>query len=288
MHAPHELMSNFSELFSATPSADAAGATLQVDVTPDWLQGRSPFGGLQGAIGARAMRAAVGDDGPMLRALQTTFVAAAEPGPLQAHAQVVRRGRSITHVQCTLANDAGTMAILVGMYGEPRSSQVSLPMTMPADVRPPEVLREVPFIAGAMPDFLRYFRQRWITGSIPYTGQPYKPTAMWSRLREASPDDAEPPAAYADPALREAALVALTDMPPSPVLAMLPRRAPGASLTWLLEPIADPRTVDPSEWLLMMTETRHAADGYTSQTARMWGLSGRPVAVSHQTTAIFG
>ena len=289
MRVRHELMTRFSDLMTQA-ALEVAGdtATLQVTVTEDWLQGKSPYGGLQGAIGARALRAAVGDDAPMLRALQTTFVAAAEPGPLRAVARVVRRGRAITHAQCTLETGAGTMAILVGMFGAPRASEVSVPMPMPADLKTPDVLREVPYMPAAMPGFLRHFRQRWATGSIPYTGQPYRPSAMWARLRDASPDEGEPPDAYRDPALREAALVALTDMPPSPAIAMLSRRAPGASLTWLLEPLADARRVDPSDWVLMATETRHAADGYTSQTARMWNPRGEPVAVSHQTTAIFG
>ncbi|MFN5570750.1 MAG: hypothetical protein ACK495_21570 [Bradyrhizobium sp.] len=39
--------------------------------------------------------------------------------------------------------------------------------------------------------------------------------------------------------------------------------------------------------LMLHTETRHAAAGYTSQTARVWDDARRPVAVSHQTTAIF-
>jgi len=282
-------MTRFSDLILQA-ALEVAGdtATLQATVTEDWLQGKAPYGGLQGAIGTRVMRAAVGDDAPMLRALQTTFVAAAEPGPLRAVARVVRRGRAITHAQCTLETGAGTVAILVAMFGAPRTSEAAVPMPMPADLKRPDALREAPYLPAAMPGFLRHFRQRWATGTIPYTGQPYRPSAMWARLRDASPDEGEPPDAYRDPALREAALVALTDLPPSPAIAMLSRRAPGASLTWLLEPLADARTVDPSDWVLMATETRHAADGYTSQTARMWNPRGEAVAVSHQTTAIFG
>ena len=64
--------------------------------------------------------------------------------------------------------------------------------------------------------------------------------------------------------------------------------APGASLTWLLEWLADPRDADPQDWTLLQTETRHAAQGYTSQTARLWSAQGRPLGVSHQTTAVFG
>ena len=47
----------------ATPGADDS-ALLRARVTDDWLQGRAAFGGLQGALGALAMRAVVGDGPP--------------------------------------------------------------------------------------------------------------------------------------------------------------------------------------------------------------------------------
>jgi acyl-CoA thioesterase len=90
------------------------------------------------------------------------------------------------------------------------------------------------------------------------------------------------------PLLREASLVALSDLPPSPVLSMLERSAPGASLTWLLEFALDPRGFDPATWVMLQTESRYADEGYSSQTARLWDIDGRAVGVSHQTTAIFG
>jgi hypothetical protein len=181
---------------------------------------------------------------------------------------------------------------MVGLFGAARESKAIAGMPMP-ELRRPADLREAPFLPERMPGFLRHYRQRWAGGAIPYSGQPLKPSSMWVRLREAtSGEDAGPgeqpvPAGLDAPAAREANVVALCDMPPSPVMSTLERRAPGASLTWLLEFLADPRTVDPRTWLLLHTETRHAAEGYTSQTARVWDASGRPVAVSHQTTAIF-
>jgi acyl-CoA thioesterase len=69
---------------------------------------------------------------------------------------------------------------------------------------------------------------------------------------------------------------------------MFDTRVPGASLTWLLEFFTDPREFDPSGWLMMRTECRFAADGYTSQTAGMWDGAGRAIGTSHQTTAVFG
>jgi acyl-CoA thioesterase len=283
-------MQSFSSIVAQAAEITEGGAVLRAAITEDWLQGKAVFGGLQGALGLLAMRAAVGDALP-LRALQVTFVAAAE-GEAIADATVVRRGRAVTHAQCTLSSGGRPAALMVGLFGAARESKAIAGMPMP-ELRRPADLREAPFLPERMPGFLRHYRQRWAGGAIPYSGQPLKPSSMWVRLREAtSGEDAGPgeqpvPAGLDAPAAREANVVALCDMPPSPVMSTLERRAPGASLTWLLEFLADPRTVDPRTWLLLHTETRHAAEGYTSQTARVWDVSGCPVAVSHQTTAIF-
>ena len=131
--------------------------------------------------------------------------------------------------------------------------------------------------------FLSCSRMR--SPSVPFSGAPLKPTSMWARLREATdgddpgPGDAPLQAALEAPRVREANLVAIADLPASPALATLTRRVPGTSLTWLLELLADPRELDPRTWLMLHTEAR--------QTARIWDEAERPVAVSHQTTAIF-
>lgn len=275
----------------ARPDDGLGSATLRVEVTSDWLQGRVAFGGLQGAIVALAMRSAVGPELP-LRALQVTFVASVDPGEARAEATVIRRGRAITHVQGTLFSGGRAAAIAVGMYGASRESAAVAAMPMPALRRPAE-LRETPYLPALMPGFLQHYRQRWAGGSVPFSGAPLKPASMWARLREATegddpgPGDAPLPAALDSARVREANLVAIADLPASPVLATLTKRVPGASLTWLLELLADPRELDPRAWLLLHTEARHAAAGYTSQTARIWDEAERPVAVSHQTTAIF-
>jgi len=278
----------FADFVSRPALAGDDSATLAAEVTAGWLQGKAAFGGLQGALGALAMRAAVGDALP-LRALQMTFVGPIEAGAAHAEARVLRRGRAMTHAQCTLQVGGRTAALLVGLYGQSRASAVHVPMPMPEDVRPLASLREAPYLPGVMPGFLQHYRQRWAGGAIPYSGSPVKPSRLWLQLREAVPaDGGAPSAALAAPAAREANVVALADMPPSPAMAMLRERAPGASLTWLLELFVDAREFDPARWLLLQTETRFAEDGYTSQTARIWDDAGRPVGVSHQTTAIFG
>jgi len=285
-------MPSFCDLLDGSfgPLGDApdAGVSLNVSMTADWQQGHGAFGGIQGAIGALAMREAVGEE-PPLRALQMTFIAQVGSGPVQAEASVVRRGRNITHAQCRLISGGKVAALLVGVYGAARPSQAELPMPMPDDLKPFDATREAEFQPGRMPEFLRHYAQRWAGGSRMFSSQLPKPSRMWARLREAVAVPGQAPApALLRPAMREASLVALADLPPSPVLSMLDRAAPGASLTWLLEFMLDPRGFDPATWVLLQTESRHASQGYSSQTARLWDIDGRAVGVAHQTTAIFG
>jgi acyl-CoA thioesterase len=288
MRACHDDMHPFSEIASRPTLVTPQGAVAQAHIPHGWLQGKAAFGGLQGALGLLAMRAAVGDALP-LRALQMTFVSAVDVGPASAHAEVLRRGRAMTHAQCRLMSGERVAALLVGLFGASRDSRALLPMPPPADAIPFGRLKDAPFLPERMPGFLSQYRQRWAAGSPPFTGTPPRPTTMWAQLREAAPDDGSAaPAALALPAVREANLVALADMPPSPVLSMFDTRVPGASLTWLLEFFTDPREFDPSGWLMMRTECRFAADGYTSQTAGMWDGAGRAIGTSHQTTAVFG
>jgi acyl-CoA thioesterase len=287
--------------FAAAPISPLAddpdgGVVLPTTMSADWLQGRVAFGGIQGALAALAMREAVGAEAPPLRALQFTFIGPIEAGAVSAEARVLRRGRGITHAQCRLASAGRTAALAVGLYGASRDTLARQAMPAPEGVRPIEALHDAPFLPERMPGFLRHYQMRWATGALPFTGKPPRPSQLWARLRDQPIVDADGTAAGAqrvaahpgDAAGREANLVALGDLPASPVLSMLARPAPGASLTWLLECLIDPRAWDPRAWLLIETVTRHAEAGFTSQTARIWDAQGLPVAVSHQTTAVFG
>ncbi|MFZ9405867.1 MAG: acyl-CoA thioesterase [Burkholderiaceae bacterium] len=285
-------MPSFSELLASpirpAPELGTQGCVFEPAMTHDWTQGRGAFGGIQGAIAARAMRAAVGQT-PALRALQMTFVAAVPAGPTRAEAWVIRQGRNITHVQCHLHAGDEVAGVLVGVYGASRPSVAVLPMPMPDDLRPIDTLKEVPFTSGRIPEFLQHYQQRWAGGAKMFSASPPRPTRMWARLREAVPGlTSIAPSDWLSPELREASLVALADLPPSPVLSMLDRAAPGASLTWLLEFPMDPMQFDPAQWVMIQTDSRYAGDGYNSQTARLWTETGQAVGVSHQTTAIFG
>lgn len=283
-------MQSFTELMAAEVDRPAPGhAVLETRIGDGWLQGKSVFGGLQGALGVLAMRAVAGDELP-LRALQVTFVASVAAGPVRVVAERVRQGRAVTHVQSRIESGGQTAALMVGLFGAARPSEATLPLPPPpTGIRRRDALKEAPSSA-ALPAFLQHYRSCWAEGQRPFTASPPRPLGLWTRLREAVP--AGDPSAGAVPlrtaTINETNLVALADLPPTPVLSMLGERKPGASLTWLLEFLIDPREFDPAQWLLIRIEPRAAGEGYATQTALLWDESDRGLAVSHQTVAVFG
>jgi acyl-CoA thioesterase len=277
---------HFSTLMTAPVAQAADGqATVTIEVGEDWLQGRSAFGGLIGAAALRAMRPLAG--ALPLRSLQVTFVAPVDAGPLRAVATRLRQGRSVTHVQCRLEAGGGVAAVAVGLFGAPRASQARLALASP-DSPPRDTVAEASFRPGVTPPFLGHYRTHWVERGRFYSGEPPRPIAVWARLREPSQaSQAQAPAPDAA-MLNETGLVAIADLPPTPLLSMLTEPAAGASLTWLLECLVDPREVPIDDWVLMRIDPRAAAEGFVSQTGLVWDEAGRGLAVTHQTVAVFG
>ena len=99
-----------------------AGPGFAVTVPPDWLQGRTVFGGLQMALGGRAMRAVLPLQAAAmpLRSAQMTFVGPLLGGaPIRMKAETLRAGKSTVHARCDLMHDDGKVACtVVGIFGK--------------------------------------------------------------------------------------------------------------------------------------------------------------------------
>src|SRR5947207_10768164 len=134
----------FSALLSHMQASD--GASL-LEVPEDWLQGRTLFGGLQAVVGLAAMRS-LAPDAP-LRSLQVTFLAPVPGGPVTARARILRSGKSATHVEARIVDGDNTLALMVGVFGLPRTSAVTLRPQQP-DATPEDPV-ELPWIPGVTP-----------------------------------------------------------------------------------------------------------------------------------------
>ena len=238
-----------------------------------WLQGRSAFGGLQAALGVRAMRSLLPEQLP-LRTLQTTFIAPLPAGEVRIEASLLRAGKSTVHVEARLFDGEQVASLIVGVFGAARPSTIAITPPPIVAAKLPEQSAEMPFVPGLSPPFLQYLRMRWAEGVFPYLGSKRASTQVWVEFRDSA-------------AIDEAAVIMLADSIPSPALSMLKRPKPGSSLTWTLEFLRAHVDAPAAPWLMDAAVTA-AADGYGAQTATLYDDAGQAVALSRQTVVIFG
>jgi len=245
---------------------------LEVDVGEDWLQGRSLFGGVQAALGVRALRALVPDTLP-LRTLQTTFIAPVGAGRVRVSARVLRTGGSATIAEARILAGDETLCLFIAVFGKARASTVARALAQPA--LPEATPRTLPFVPGMTPAFMQHFRARWVRGGLPFSGSTLPEASIELDLLD-------------EGGAGEAQLVALADFPPPIALAMLKAPAPGSSLTWMLEFLADDSHRHGLERWRIDLEMPAARDGYTHQSGVLWAPDGSAAALSRQTMLVYG
>lgn len=268
MDSPRPAVVTWSELFARAREQPGQAA---LDVTPDWLQGRTVFGGLQAAIALRAMRTLV--PGTPLRTLQGTFLAPVPEGTVTARAQVLRTGRSATHVEARLVDGEQALAVLVGVFGTARDSAVRRqpqPAAAPAG-RP----IDFPFVPGLTPAFTQHFKVRWLQGLPPYTGDTRTDHLLEVGLRDAGP-------------VTEGHVLALADFIPPVALSHLKQPAFGSTLTWMIELLADRFDGLALDAWRIEAQLTSARDGYTGQSVQVYAPGGAPIAHSRQSMVVFG
>jgi len=262
------MTTSFSQLMQS--AKDEAGM-VTLDVPPDWMQGRSVFGGLQVALALRAMRALTPD--LVLRTLQTTFVAPVAEGVVRVRAERLRSTRTAAHVEARIVDGSATLAIMIGMFGAARSSTVAVaPVQSPIEAIDAIDFR---FVPGLTPSFTQHFVGRWLRGRPPFSG-----ATECEHVLEID---------FVDEGLAtEGHVVAIADFIAPIALSHLGAPAPGSTINWMLELLAD--RVDPLPLGGWRVDAQLAAahDGYTSQSVMVWGPGGVPVAISHQSMLVFG
>jgi len=80
----------------------------------------------------------------------------------------------------------------------------------------------------------------------------------------------------------------MADYLPPVGLSWLDSPAPGSSMTWMLEILAEKVDGLPMSGWRVDAEMVAAAEGYTHQSVILWGPKGQPVALSRQTMVVFG
>ncbi|MFN4264978.1 MAG: acyl-CoA thioesterase [Aquabacterium sp.] len=254
---------------------------VRFQVTPDWQQGRTTFGGLLSVLAVQAMRDTFGADWP-LRALQTNFVGPVAPGECTAEVTLLRQGKNIRQVQCRIlqTNADGQEevgGVLLGVFGVARDSGLpALNATQPATAKVPEDALLLPFIPGLTPEFTRYLEFRVSEGGIPFTNSPDWHSRTHIRLKQ--PDSID----------HELMSILLADAGPTPALARLNRPAPASSVSWALElrPVA--ATFAPDGHWRMDKDALVVSEGYVNERTHLWTPDGQLAALGYQVVAVYG
>ncbi len=231
-----------------------------------------PQGGLVTAIALRAMAAELDDPAQRLRSAHTTFAAQVASGPVEVDVELLRRGRSMSHLRAEVRNTGADRGHLTtGIFGAPRRGFEFTDLAPPADVPHPDdcpSFRDPPppdftFDWEPMPFWEHIVEGLPVTGHAPWDD--YEPdraeVAQWYRF--------DAPPMLDDGTLDPLALAVLVDMMPGAVGEKLGHGertwfAPSVDLT--LHVLDDAR----SGCLLAHNRARHAGDGYASADMALW------------------
>jgi acyl-CoA thioesterase len=237
-----------------------------------WVLRPLPQGGLVTAIALRAMAAELDDPGQRLRVLHTTYAAQVAGGPVEVDVELLRRGRSMSHLRAEVRNPGAARGHLTtGIFGAPRRGFDFTDLEPPTDVPHPD---DCPSFRDPLPE-----------GVV----DDWEPMPFWTQVIEGRPvlghppwEDYEPDRAervqwyrFDDPPMRDDgtldpfALAVVADVMPGAAGEKLGPGfndwfAPSVDLTVHL--LDDAR----SGCLLGHNRCRHAGDGYASADMALW------------------
>ncbi len=259
---------------SAVRSGATPGAYV-CDVPVGWGQGRAAYGGLAGAYLIRAAELFMGPE-RAIRSFNLVFVGPLKTGPAEVQVEVLRSGGSLTHLEVRLFNEGELATAAYVACGAERESGASAMQVQAPAMAPVETGRELPYMPGMMPEFMRFMEMRWTVTSLPFTGSERGHVQGWVR-----------PRAGATPGLP--LLVGLMDAWPPPVWSLMDGLARGSSVNWHVNfaPAAHAPTDRSGAWYFWDSHLTFAQGGYSDMECSLWSEQGELLAVSRQLFADF-
>lgn len=233
-----------------------------------WLQGRTMYGGASTFLVYCAIRKAM-PDLPLLRAAQIGFVAPVGED-VEIAVSIMRQGKNISQIQTDLFCD-GTLAQRgMWIFGGARPTNGSVSASKLADLIPVEERKTI-----ATPDGMHFLQNLEMRYAEAEGGERPGVVRRWIRLKDR--DGLDP----------VGELLLLGDALPPGSIREMERKGPISSINWAFTLLGDsPRTRD--GWWLLETASNHMADGFDSETLRMWNADGVEVMRGLQSVAIFG
>lgn len=243
----------------------------EADIDPVWNLRPLPQGGFVTALAARAMAAALDNPDERLRMLHTTFVSQVAGGPVQIDVEVLRRGRSMSHLRAEVRNPGQARGhVTVAAFGTPREGFAFTDAVAP-EVPPPGECRsfragpppEVDFPWEPMPFWDEVVHGRGAGGHAPWEDFEPGPAELSEWLGFDQPPYLD------DGTIDPLSLLVLGDVMPGAMREAVGRTdrhwfAPSVDLAFHL--LDDCR----SPLVLAHSHARHAGDGYVSAEMHLW------------------
>lgn len=244
---------------------------------PEWGQGRAAFGGLVVGAMVKAAGENVGSD-KELRTLMVSFIAPVEPGISTITIQTLRSGRTITHLQAKVWQAETLRASGLLSYAIIQDSTPFKNMVKPAVLPPPEEVPTIPMIVGVTPTFFQHYEHKWTLGDVPFSGGERAEYEGWLRFRGESENA---------PWAKKEHVASLMDAWPSPILQVLPGRSMISTVTLKVEFFPLTGQTPANSWWRYHSVSEAFESGLDHFTARLYSETGVPVAIGHQTVAVF-
>lgn len=248
------------------------GDSFSIELPPDWLQGRTAYGGLSAALCLEGTLRSF-QSLPPLRSAHFSFVGPAV-GTLRINAQIVRQGKSMAFTRAEIVGEMGVAAQASFCFGTSRPAQYSfLSMPMPVASKP-ESYPEY-FSWDNRPNFMGHFDGRLVAGARPNTAAMQPEMTVWLRHRDHESDNGI------------VRLLALADALPPAIFVLFLEPVPISTITWSVD-FLDGNIVNTEGWWLVKSAAESASNGFSTQNITIWGPDGRPALFARQNVAIFG
>lgn len=246
-----------------------------LEISKQWAQGRTVYGGLSAAMVYEAIKYHVSED-RVMRSFNCSFVGPlATETPFHIDVEVLRQGKNATQIIAKAVQNEQVALLCQVCFGVARQSKISVLNSETHPMAIPKKAKFIPQIPKVTPKFLRHFELAIVEGSLPFTASKKSNVDGWMRFKN-------PPSS-----LNDAHLIALIDAWPPTVLQLLKWPAPSSTMCWNIEFLHPHQQWQPNDWFAYRAITRQAADGYAHTEANIWDQQGQLIALSRQTVGIF-
>lgn len=255
---------------TATTVARSGDGRYAAFLDASWNLRPLPQGGIVTAIALRAMSDALGEPMQTLRTMHTVFIGQVADGELEVEVELLRRGRSMSHLRAHVRNPGAAAGhITTAVFGAAREGFVFTELARPRVPSPDECpsFRDPPPpgvpVFEPTPFWAQRVEGRAAMGVAPWEVVDHRTAeqATWHRFDE-------PP--FTDRGLLDPfAVVVVADTMPGAIGQRIgPTDRPwfGPSVDLTVHVCGECR----SEWLLAHNTARWAGDGYASVDMALW------------------